>query len=133
MKLAERPVAHLVAFVQDYLRSNESSIVVCENWAWERKHIALQPWPPPRLSCYGDHEVFHIVTPEMSDPEQVEAAVVDRHYWQTGVCSACAHVPEGDIPDEAFLDEIVRNTKHIFIPAFDMGGYLIWSPTVSEQ
>jgi hypothetical protein len=58
----------------------------------------------------------------------IEAAVATRHQWQTNVCSACISVPEGDIPDEAFLDEIVQNTEHIFMPAFDGSGYIIWSP-----
>jgi hypothetical protein len=81
------------------------------------------------VACYGDNEVYHIVTPAITDPDLVEAAVVASHHWQTGVCSACAAVPDGDIPDEAFLDGIVDNTRHIFIPAFDGSGYLIWDPT----
>jgi hypothetical protein len=131
--LSDRPVAQLVAFVQNYLRANGSRIVICENWAWERKHIAMQPWPPSRLACYGDAEVFHIVTPDITDPKMVESAVTVRHYWQTGVCSACARVPEDNISDEGYFDEIVRNTKHIFIPAFDGDGYLIWSPQAQDR
>jgi hypothetical protein len=116
----------LVAFIRDYLRENGNRVVVCENWAWRREHIALQPWPPPRLACYGDNEVFHLLTPDIKDPDQIESAVISRHHWQTGICTECARVPEADIPDEAFLDEIVQNTSHIFIPAFDGTGYLIW-------
>ncbi len=115
----------LVTFVHGYLQANKNRVVVCENWCWQRKHIALQPWPPPRLACYGEDEVFHLLTPDVTDPEQIEAGVINRHHWQTGICTSCVQVPEGDIPNETFLDEIVQNTLHIFIPAFDGDGYLI--------
>lgn len=61
----------------------------------------------------------------------IEAAIVASHHWQTGVCSSCAKVPKDDILDELFLDEIVEDTEHIFIPAFDGSGYLIWSPELA--
>jgi hypothetical protein len=31
------------------------------------------------------------------------------------------------------LDEIVENTQHVFVPAFDGSGYLIWSPTAEKK
>jgi hypothetical protein len=124
----DRPTERLVAFVRSYLQTTSNALVVCENWSATRQDVAKWPWPPPRVACFGDDEVYHIVTPKISDPEMIEAAVVPRHHWQTGVCSLCEHVPSADIPDEVFLDKIADNTKHIFIPAFDGSGYLIWSP-----
>jgi hypothetical protein len=32
----------------------------------------------------------------------------------------------GDIPSEEFLDEIVEESRHLFVPASDGAGYLIW-------
>lgn len=124
----KRPVEILVSIMADYLRATQDAVVICENWAACRDDIAKWPWPPPRVVCYGDNEVYHVLTPEITDPELIEAAIATSHYWQTGVCSACAHVPDGDIPDESYLDEIVRNTRHLFVPAFDNSGFLLWSP-----
>ena len=128
--IGERPTERLVAFVRDYLRTTRNGIVLSENWGADRVDIAKMLWPPPRVACYRDNEVYHILTPEITDLDSIEAAVSGSHHWQTNVCSSCARVPEGDIPSEAFLDEIVENTKHIFIPAFDGDGYLVWSPRV---
>jgi hypothetical protein len=125
----KRPVEILVSIVGEYLGTTQDAVVLCENWAAGRSDIAKWTWPPPRVACYGDNEVYHILTHKITDPELIEAAIIPRHHWQTGVCSSCVHVPNGDIPDERFLDEIVRNTRHLFLPAFDGSGYLFWSPT----
>lgn len=129
----ERPIERLVAFVGEYLQSNPAGIVVCENWAAERKDIAMWPWPPSQVTCFGDKDVYHVVTPDITDSEKIEAAVAPRHYWQTGICSSCSQVPSGDVPHEAWLDEIVRNTKYVFVPAFDGTGHMIWSPADPES
>jgi hypothetical protein len=127
----ERPTERLVALVSEFLAETEDAIVVCENWGAERRHnIASWPWAPPRISCLGERDIYHILTQGMNNPEMIEAAVVPRHHWQTGVCSTCPCFPDGDIPNEEFLDNIVQNTKKIFVPAFDGTGYLIW--TLSE-
>lgn len=123
----ERPTERLVALVSEFLAENEDAIVLCENWGAERGDLERWPWPPSRISCLGDKDVYHILTPGMNNPEIIEAAVVPRHHWQTGVCSMCACVPVGDIPNEEFLDDIVRMSKKIFVPAFDNTGYLIWN------
>jgi hypothetical protein len=124
----ERPVERLVAFVVEYMRKAKDAVVICENFGASRQDIAHWPWPPPRVACYGDDEVYHVLTPEITDPDQIEAAVSPRHHWQTGVCSACSVPPEGNIPDEGPLDEIVMNTVHLFVAAFDNTGFLVWSP-----
>ena len=121
------PRSVLVAFVQSYLRQSGNPIVVCENWGWKPEHVRGQPWPPPRIAYFGE-EVLHVLTPDITDPDQVEAAVVARHHWQTGLCSACTRAPEGKALHESFFDEVVQKTTHIFVPALDGGGYLIWSP-----
>ncbi|MCC7084421.1 MAG: hypothetical protein IT427_05385 [Pirellulales bacterium] len=81
-----------------------------------------------RFAYYGDNEVYHIVTLDVSDPEKIEAAVAASHHWQTGICTSCNKVPDEDIPNEGWFDEVVRKTEHIFIPTFEGSGYLIWSP-----
>ena len=123
----ERPTEKLVALVSEFLAETKDSIVVCENFGAERGDIAGWPWPPPCTSCFGDKEVYALLNLNMTDADMIEAAVVSRHRWQTGVCSTCPCFPDGDIPNEDFLDDIVSNTKKIFVPAFDDTGYLIWT------
>lgn len=122
------PRGQLMNFVQRYLQQNVNHVVICENFGWTRKHTQLQPWSPSRMIFLGEDEVFHVLTSGVSDPEQIEATIVARHHWQTGVCSACAQMPEEEILDISFFEEIVNNTSHLFVPAFDGSGYLIWSP-----
>jgi hypothetical protein len=124
-----RPTEILVSIVGDYLGTTQNAVVMCENWAACRSDIGKWLWPPPLVACYGDSEVYHLLTHEITDLELIEAAIAPSHHWQTGVCSSCVHVPDGDIPDEGFLDEIVRNTRYLFLPAFDGSGSLLWSPT----
>lgn len=127
----ERPTERLVALVSEFLAVTENAIVVCENWGAERGDIASWPWPPPRTACLGDKEVYHILFKDMNTYDMIEPTVVPSHHWQTGVCSTCPRFPDGDIPNEEFLDGVVRNTKMIFVPAFDNTGYLIW--VISED
>src|SRR5262245_4118656 len=77
----ERTTERLVAFVGKYSRTIKDALVLCENWGAERKHVANWPWPPPRVAYYGDNEVYHILTPDITDPELIEAAVAPRHHW----------------------------------------------------
>lgn len=126
--IGERPVERLVAFVGEYMKTTKGAVVLCENWCAERGDIAKWWWAPLRVACYGDKDVYHVLSPEIVDPNLIESAVATSHHWQTAVCSLCSHVPEGDIPSEAFLDHIVVNAKYIFIPAFDDTGFLVWSP-----
>ncbi|MDG3002488.1 hypothetical protein [Paludisphaera mucosa] len=129
----ERPVVRLSIVMREYLQSSADAVVVCENGAANaRTFIDRQTEDPPPVSCFGD-EVFHIVTPDVTDLDAIENAIGSRHHWQTGVCSRCQEPPKSDIDDAWFLDEIVDHTAHIFVPAFDGGGYLIWSPEVRDS
>lgn len=124
----QRPIERLGAFVAEYLRTSISALVLSENWGSDRRELSEWACPPPQIAYYGDNEVFHVLTPEITDPETIEDAIMPRHHWQTSVCSSCLKMPSKIISDESFLDEIVRNTVYIFIPAFDGSGFLIWSP-----
>jgi hypothetical protein len=123
----EHTTERLVRFIAEYLTSTADAVVVCENWLAQRATIADIGSPPPRIACFGDGEVYHLLTPDITDLDAIEDTIVARGRYQTGICSTSRSVPEGDIPDEGFLDEVVRNARHIFVPAFDGSGYLIWS------
>ena len=125
----------LVAFVVEYLQSAPDTVVVCENSATTRRTLEIWTWSrKPRASCYGDNDVYFILDPSDLDLEMIDAALSDPlSHWGTAVCSSSKQIPEGDMPDDSFLDEIAENTKHILMPAFDDDGYLIWSPTKRDD
>lgn len=123
------PIGGLVAFVEDYLRHTEHGVTICENWALTRnEYLASLVLHESRVAFFGD-EVYHILTNVDTTFEAIETAVRESsHHWATGVCSSLEAVPQHDIPTEAVFDTIVANTAHIFVPALDGEGYLIWSP-----
>jgi hypothetical protein len=80
------------------------------------------------MAFYGEEELYHVLSASNASHQMIDNAISDSlGHWGTGVCSRSEHIPAGILPDDSFLDQIVQNTKHIFIPAFDHGGYLIWS------
>jgi hypothetical protein len=123
----ERTHERMARFVAGYLASARGAVAVCENWLAGRADIPKIGCPPPRIACLGDEEVYYLLTPEIADSEAIENAVRPRGRYQTGVCSTSEGVPEGDVLEEGFLDEVARNARQIFVPAFDGSGYLIWS------
>lgn len=118
----------LVPFVDKYLLKSREAIVLCENWAATRTSVTDFP-RESRLLLFGD-EVYHILSSEnAARPESIECAIREsEHHWATGVCSLYAELPQGDIPSETFFDAVVGSTAHIFTPALDGQGYLVWSP-----
>lgn len=130
-----RPQERLSMFASEYLSSTRQGIVVCENWFAKRRTYA--DWdevvPAPPYNCFGDDEVYHILSNPTDDLDTIEDVITPRAHWQTGVCSVCERAPDGDIPDEAFLENIAINARHIFVTAFDNTGFLIWSPTRENE
>jgi hypothetical protein len=122
----ERTHERMARFVGRYLTSVQHAVAVGENWLAGREDIPYIGSPPPRIACSGD-EVYFLLTPEIVDLEEIEDAVRPSAQYQTAVCSTCSVVPEGESLGEGFLDEVARNARHIFVPAFDGSGYLIWS------
>ena len=130
-KPGDSPRDDLIDFVEEYLRVETKHIAVCESRGAIRKTPEYWSWgvAPPML-FYGDEEIYHVLNRVNANYEMIDNAISDSlGHWGTGVCSRCEHVPGGSISDDSFLDEIVRNTMHIFVSAFDDDGYLIWSPT----
>lgn len=123
---SERTHVRMARFVAEYLGATEDAVVVCEDWMASRARIANMIHPE-LIACFGDDEVYYLLAPKITDLDAIEDAVKPGARYQTGVCSTCASVPDGDIPDEGFLDEVTRNARHVFVPAFDGSGYLIWS------
>jgi hypothetical protein len=143
----DSPVGGLVQFLENYLRSRDNAVLFCERWTGTRTRLVNWPpdWPPLESQhLYFREEVYTVLKGEAASWDSIEFTVREGNsHWATGVCSLCKKVPRGhvpgvvsptediasaEIPSEAFFDEIVANTAHIFTPALDGEGYLVWSP-----
>lgn len=131
----DSPEDQLVAFVKEYLKMSANALVVCENSGDARKTLEIWNWSRrPRFAEYGNDEVYYILVASDSDAEMIDATLSDTlGQWGTAVCSSSERIPEGEIPDASFLEEITANTLHVLMPAFDNDGYLIWSPVESSH
>jgi hypothetical protein len=129
-RVGDSPLDDLALFVREYLRATKEAVAVCENDGDVRKSMSFWTWgPPPRTWLFGANEVYYILESGETDVELIDSAVGDTlGHWGVAVCSSCARIPERDVPDETFLEEIAENTKHILMPAFDNDGYMIWTP-----
>lgn len=127
----------LVEFIDKWLQKSRDAVVLCENWLANREEatrgVANGSWES-RILCFGTNEVYHILTSEdCGNGAAIEATLRESQYqWATGVCSRCADLPHGDIPSEAFFDGIVDSVEHIFVPALDEEGFVVWSPQAAN-
>jgi len=123
----------LVTFVDKHLCKSKEAVVLCENVFAERKDVPN--YTKESRMLFFNEEVYHVVTYENAYmPDSIEQTIREsEHQWAVGVCSSCAEVPQGDVLSESFFDVIVANTTHIFTPALDGDGYLVWSPLVSVE
>lgn len=126
----EWPITQMVQFGYDYLKSKTKNVIVVENFNATRKMYDHWEWGKlPPYSCYGEKEVYHIVTQFEIGSKTLRDSIRQSFVsWGVAVCSICEKIPEGSIMDETFFDEIVDDTSHIFLPAFDGDGFLVWSP-----
>ena len=119
----------LIHFVNDYLHASKQAIVLCENWMDTPTEYATQWRPRESRVVFYQEDVYHVLTSEDTDLDLIECTIRESEkHWATSVCSRCAEALIGNIPSEGCLDAIVANTVHIFTPALDGEGYLIWSP-----
>jgi hypothetical protein len=126
---SEFPITGMVQFVDEYLRGDEHSVVVCENWSGRRSEMAKWPYVNQSRMLYFGEQVYHLLKHGDTSLELIDDTISEsKSHCGIGVCSSCEVVPDGEVHSEAFFDEIVGNTKHIFVPAFDGEGFLIWSP-----
>ena len=126
----EWPASQIKQFVFDYLKSSDDAVVVCENANASRKMYENWQWGTlPPYWCYGDNEVYHILTPADIGSDTFKTTIRQAFVnWGVGICATCERIPEKSITDDSFFDEIVRTTRHLFLPAFDGDGFLIWTP-----
>jgi hypothetical protein len=128
----------LVECLDTWLRTSSDAIVLCENGLETREQatrgVADGSWES-RILCFGANEVYHVLTKnDRGNGAAIEATLREsQSYWATGICSRGADLPRGDIPSEVFFDNIVANTEHIFVPALDEEGFLVWSPIMPSS
>lgn len=125
----ESPRDALVDFTEQYLLGKRDAVVVCDNTQSAMKSLEVWTWSdPPRFARYRD-EVFYILTATEATREVIDGSLSDSLWrWGIAVCSACSKMPSANSADDTFIDEIVTNTEHILMQAFDGDGYLIWTP-----
>lgn len=124
------PLDVLVAFVRQYLLGTDDALVLSEIWGWNRRDMDSLPWKPARILTIGDENVYGVLSSSDSnaDSETIEASISPRGHWQTSACSNYKGVLPDELEDRSTLATIVHATKHLFVPAFDGNGYLIWTP-----
>jgi hypothetical protein len=128
----------LVELVDNWLHSSRDATVVCENLTATREIVRARKedgtWES-RILCAGDNEVYHVLTnDDRGNLAVIEATLREsQDFWATGVCSRCADVPSSDLRSESFFDQLVANTKQIFVPALDSEGFLVWWPEVPNS
>ena len=141
--MGDRPIDGLISFLTEFLRLSERGAVVIVNWTAKRTDPRMSPesraQSPPiylctsRLAFFGD-EVHHVLTPEDTDPELVEDTISEPwHKWFCGICAAGSTIPNDNEFSTDFLDQLVTGTEHIFVPAFDNEGFLVWSPKEANE
>jgi hypothetical protein len=128
----DSPTWGLIDFLDGWLGTSDRALVVCENPFLTRQHLANAP-RESRTCLYGDN-VYHLLGREdFHARDAIESAIREWNFhWGTGVCASHVDIPEGEIPSERFFDEIAATTAHIFVPALDGAGYILWSPESPE-
>ena len=138
----DNPHDDMGRFVVEYHRRVPQALTIVEDWATHpSERIELFPdlsaadrakYSLPaedRLLYVGQKDLLSCVAGTdvlLSDAEFLGRA---KHHWQTGVCTTCDTLPPWhSVVDDAFVDGLVANLRHVFVPCFDTDGYLIWSP-----
>jgi hypothetical protein len=124
----DSPTWGLIDLLDRWLGASDRSLVICENFFLTREHLANAP-RESRIRLYGDH-VYHVLSSEdFGRRDAIECTIREWNYdWGTGVCAEHVDILEGEIPSEPFFDEVASSSAHIFVPALDGAGYLVWSP-----
>jgi hypothetical protein len=126
----DNPLDSLVDFSEIHLRSRKDALIVCDNPASASKTIGIWTWSiPPRFMHYGHQDALYVLESATTSRETIDASLADSlgGKWGLAVCSSSRCVPSGESATEAFIDNVVKNTVHVLMPAFDGDGYVIWT------
>ena len=138
----DNPFDEMGRFVVDYHRHAATALTVAEDWAADSK-TPLPRFPElsaedraqyslpaeDRVLYYGRRDFYNCVSGCDVLLNDAEFLVRPGAKWQTHICTTCSAVPKwGSIVNDAFVDGLVANLRHVFVPCFDASGYLIWTP-----
>ena len=138
----DNPSDEMGRFVVDYHRRAAAALTVAEDWAADSK-TPLPRFPElsaedraqyslpteDRVLYYGNRDFYNCVSGRDVLLEDAEFLVQPGAKWQTHICTTCSAVPKwGSIVNDTFVDGLVANLRHVFVPCFDTSGYLIWTP-----
>lgn len=136
------PSVEMGRFIVDYHRHVAEALTVAEDWAADsstpipqfpglsaedRARFSLPA--EDRVLTFGRSDFYNCVSGRDVSLDDAESLVRPGAKWQTHLCTTCAAVPTwGSSVDQAFVDGLVANLRHVFVPCFDTSGYLIWTP-----
>jgi hypothetical protein len=130
--LTQFPIGGMGQYVEKYLQGSHRAVVVCENWSAKRSEMTKWPYVNQSRMIYFGEQVYHFLAHGDTDLDLIDSTIRESaDHWGIGVCSLCKDIPHTEIQSEAFFDEIVTNAAHIFVPAFDGEGFLVWSPVMA--
>ena len=138
----DNPHDDMGRFVVEYHRHVPHALTMVEDWATHpTERVSLFPdlsaadrakYSLPaedRLLYVGQSDLLSCVVGGEVLLDDAEFLVRAKHQWQTGICTTCVALPPWhSIVDGAFVDGLVANLRHVFVPCFDTSGYLIWTP-----
>ena len=138
----DNPHDDMGRFVVEYHRHVPHALTMVEDWAADSK-TPLPRFPElsaedraqyslpaeDRVLYYGSRDFYNCVSGRDVLLDDAEFLVRPAAKWQTHICSTCSAVPTwGSSVDGAFVDGLVANLRHVFVPCFDTAGSLIWTP-----
>jgi hypothetical protein len=135
LDVGERPNDGLLEYLFDILGVKDAGLIVMEDWLRSRFDDCMTVESRTargfnsRMSFFND-EVFHVIAAGDNDLEIAEDAIRSAETrYLNGICVRDVSLPDNEFWTSNFLDELVDKTESIFVGAFDISGYLVWTPT----
>ncbi len=131
--IGDRPIDGVVLFLSEWIQSYPNGLILIEDPLSRRSNPNKSAESramyglTSRLAFYNE-EVYYVVTNANSTPDNIEESIRDADYGTfVGVCTPGVTVPINNSLTESILADVANKTQHVFVPAFDGEGYLIWS------
>jgi hypothetical protein len=131
VSIGDRSTDGLIEFLRQYVGTSSDHLVVTENWFRCRNDAVVRRFESRIAFCQND--IYHFLLPGDVDADLIESSFREPwHNWFCGVCASNIVPPHPDRWPVAFINEIAQKTEHVFVPAFDGEGFLIWSPSLAS-
>jgi hypothetical protein len=131
--IGDRPIDGLILFLTKWIQSCPDGLILIEDPISRRSNPNNNPecrasYGLTSRLAFHNEEVYYVVTAENSTPDNIEESIRGADYGTfVGVCARGVTVPSNNELSESTIAEVANATQHVFVPAFDHEGYLIWS------